>query len=76
MASSDLRRAYLDVLMEQVRSPRYPSVGMLDRIEMAVADREAAEEYVQALIENIAMDRYPSPTMLDRVRGLLDALDG
>jgi hypothetical protein len=75
MAVTDLRRAYLDLLMEQIHSCDFPSPTMLDRIEQAVGDRESAEDYVHSLIEQIGGCKYPSPTMLDRVLGLIDQLD-
>jgi hypothetical protein len=75
MASTDLRRAYMSMLMKQVTSCEFPSPTMLDRIEQAVRDRDSAEEYVQVLIDQVGDVRYPSPTMLDRLSGLLDQLD-
>ena len=75
MPTSRLRQAYLDVLMEQVRSCRFPSPTMMDRLEQTIGDREGAEEYVRTLIETIGDERYPSPMMLERVAGLLDVLD-
>lgn len=75
MPNSPLRQAYVDLLMEQLTSPRYPSVTMLDRIEAAIADRESAEAYVRALIDKMTEGQYPSPTMLDRVNTLIDQLD-
>lgn len=75
MPASELRQAYLDVLMEQVRSCRYPSPTMMDRLEQTIGDRENAAGYVRALIDMMGEEKYPSPMMLDRVAGLLDVLD-
>lgn len=75
MGQADLRQQYLDMLMEQVRSNRFPSPSMLDRIEKSVGDREAADQYVRSLIETLAQERFPSSGMLDRLAGLIDALD-
>lgn len=75
MPTSDLRQAYLDMLMEQVRSCNYPSPTMMDRLERTIGDRQNAEEYVRALIERMEEERYPSPMMLERVAGLLNMLD-
>jgi hypothetical protein len=69
------RHRLLEILMEQVRSCRYPSPTMMDRIEKAVADRGSAEEYVNTLIDLLEGERFPSPQLLDRVSGLLNALD-
>ena len=75
MPTSDLRQAYLDMLMEQVRSCRFPSPTMMDRLEATIGDRRNAEEYVRALVDMMAEERFPSPMMLDRVAGLLNVLD-
>lgn len=75
MPTSQLRQAYLDLLMEQVSSCRYPSPTMMERLEGTIGDRGRAEEYVRTLIDMMAEERYPSPMMLDRVAGLLDVLD-
>lgn len=75
MPTSELRQAYLDMLMEQVRSCRYPSPTMMDRLEQTIGDRGNAEDYVRALIEMMEEERYPSPMMLDRVAELLTVLE-
>lgn len=75
MSEDTLRRQYVELLMDQVRSNRFPSPTMLDRIESAVGDREAAERYVRRLIETLGGERFPSPGMLDRLAGLIDALE-
>lgn len=75
MPTSQLRQAYLDVLMEQVRSCRFPSPSMMDRLERTIDNRGNAEDYVRALIDVMAEEQYPSPMMLERVAGLLNALD-
>lgn len=75
MATTELRQAYFDILMEQVRSCRYPSPTMMDRLEEAVRDRASAEDYVNALLQTMSEERYPSPQLLDRVAGLIDVLD-
>ncbi len=75
MPNSELRQAYVDLLMEQVRSCHFPSPTMMSRIEQAVADRASAEDYVRALLENLQSERFPSPMMLQRVSILIDQLD-
>ena len=75
MPTSELRQAYLDMLMEQVRSCRYPSPTMMERLEGTIGDRQNAEEYVRTLIDTMAEERFPSPMMLDRVAGLLEAFE-
>lgn len=75
MPTSELRQAYLDMLMEQVRDCRYPSPTMMDRLEEAIGDRTNAEEYVRTLIDRMGEQRHPSPMMLERVAGLLSVLE-
>lgn len=70
-----LRDRFFDIVMGQMSDCRYPSPTMLDRIESAVGDRQAAERYVSDLLERIGAERFPSPQMLDRISGLIDALD-
>ncbi len=75
MATTELRQAYFDILMEQVRSCQYPSPTMMDRLEEAIRDRRSAEEYVNTLLETIRNERFPGPQLLDRLAGLIDVLD-
>ena len=75
MADTNLRQQYFEMIMDQVRSNRFPSPTMLDRIEGSVGDRASAEHYVQSLIDKLSEERFPSPVMLDRISQLLDHLD-
>ena len=75
MATSDLRQAYFEILMEQVRSGQYPSPTMMERLEKAIRDRGAAEEYAQLLLDTISEDRYPSPQMLERINYVINILE-
>jgi hypothetical protein len=65
---------YLDVLFAQARATRYPSHQILRRIEMAVADRESAEQYVDLLLTEAENQRYPSLEMLDRANRMMAKL--
>ena len=76
MPTSDLRRAYFDILMEQVRSARYPSPTMMDRLEKEVRDLGTAEEYVRILLDLMAEERFPSPMMLERMSQAISAIEG
>lgn len=75
MPTGELRKAYFDVIMQQVRSCRFPSPTMLDRIEQSLADRRHAEQYAYALLDSIAGCDHPSPMMLDRAAALVDRLE-
>ncbi len=76
MSATELRQAYYDVLLRQVRSCRYPSPTMMQRTEEEIRDPDTAEEYIAALLELVGSDRYPSPQMLERISNTLVALDG
>lgn len=74
MASTQLREAYVALLMDRFNGIRYPSSPMMDRLEAAITDRESAEAYVAALLDHVEQDGYPSPSMLDRLNRLISAL--
>lgn len=63
----------LEILMERVRSDRYPSSQLLDRIEAAFWTPDQVTEYVDMLLEKIDETWYPSGQLLDRVQRLLGA---
>lgn len=65
------QQRYLDVLMERVRSDRYPSPQLLDRIEMALWSPEQVHDYVDMLITKLDETWYPSGQMMNRVQAML-----
>lgn len=65
MPVGSTHESYLALLLDNVRSSRYPSHAMLDRIESAIADRRDAEAYVELLLEK-SRSQHPSLRMLDR----------
>ncbi len=71
MATSQQR--LFEVLMERVRTDRYPSHQLLDRIEQTFWTSEQVSEYVDMLIEKIDASWYPSGQLLDRVQRVLAA---
>lgn len=62
---------YYDLLMERVRTDRYPSHQLLDRIEAALWTPDQVTQYVEMLIEKIDETWYPSGQMLNRVQRML-----
>jgi len=62
---------YFNVLMERVRTEKYPSHQMLDWIEISIATSEQLVAYVEMLMQNVSECRYPSYQMLDRIRRLM-----
>lgn len=65
MSANMVHETYLTSLLDNVRSQRYPSHAMLDRVEAALASREDAEAYLSVLLERTRV-KYPSMAMLDR----------
>lgn len=64
---------YYEMLMERVRSDRYPSHQLLDRIEASFWNADQIVEYVEMLIDKADAAWYPSLQLLDRIQRLLAA---
>ena len=60
-----------EILMERVRSDRYPSKQLLDRIEASMWTTEQYVEFVDFLLDKIDESWYPSQQLLDRVQRLM-----
>lgn len=63
---------YFDVLMTRVRNDRYPSHGLMDRIEIALATPQQVAEYIDMLIDKVDETWYPSGQMLDRIQNMME----
>jgi hypothetical protein len=66
MLSTDMSAMYQARLLDDVRSVKYPSGQILDRIEGALRTTDDAIAYVDALLEKVE-DKYPSLDLLDRI---------
>jgi hypothetical protein len=66
-----LQQRYFDVLMERVRTDRYPSHQLLDRLEACIYTPDQMVEYVDMLIQKVDESWYPSGQMLDRLHRML-----
>jgi aspartyl-tRNA synthetase len=62
---------YYEMLMERVRTDRYPSHQLLDRIEASFWTPEQIHEYVEMLIDKADESWYTSDQLLDRIQRLL-----
>lgn len=62
---------YYEMLMERVRSDRYPSHQLLDRIEASFWKPEQIVEYVDMLLDKADESWYPSHQLLDRIQRIL-----
>jgi hypothetical protein len=69
MATSQER--LFDMLMERVRSDRYPSGQMLDRIEAGFWNADQLIEYVEMLLDKADETWYPSGQLLNRIQRML-----
>ncbi len=70
MATPSQERLF-EVLMERVRTDRYPSHQLLNRIEASMWTSEQMVEYVDMLIEKIDESWYPSHQLIDRAQRML-----
>jgi hypothetical protein len=57
---------YMRILLDNIAESRYPSLELMDRVEILL-DREHVDEYVEILFEKVEADRYPSKQLLDRI---------
>jgi hypothetical protein len=73
MKADDLTGRYSDVLIDRIRSCRYPSKELMDRAELTLADRDHAFEYADVLLDKFTS--YPSLQLLDRIAGLISRID-
>ena len=62
---------YYEMLMERVRTDRYPSSQLLDRIEASFWTRQQVTDYVDMLLDKTNESWYPSKQLLDRIQRLL-----
>ena len=62
---------YFESLMERVRSDRYPSSQLLDRIEAGFWTSEQIIEYVDMLVDKLDETWYPSGQLLNRIQRML-----
>lgn len=67
MAVAAAQERYVELLLEKVREDRFPSGGLMDRIEASITTREQAQEYFDVLMEKVEDSRYPSGQLLDRI---------
>jgi hypothetical protein len=60
-----------EILMDRVRTDRYPSSHLLNRIEASLWTDAQVTEYVEMLIDKIDESWYPSGQLLDRVQRVM-----
>jgi hypothetical protein len=60
-----------EALLERVRTDRYPSGQLLDRLEAGFWTSEQVVEYVELLVDKIDESWYPSGQLLDRAQRML-----
>ncbi len=66
-----MQQRYYDILMERVRSDRYPSGQLLNRLEATIFSGEQMIEYMDMLLEKVDQSWYPSGELLDRIDRML-----
>jgi hypothetical protein len=65
----DIRAEIVALLMDKVVNDRYPSVTMLDMIELLM-NPEERDGYAQMLMDKLNSSRYPSIPMMRRLLAL------
>lgn len=66
-----MQQRYYDILMERVRTDRYPSGQLLNRLEATIFSPEQLIEYMDLLLEKVDESWYPSGELLDRIDRML-----
>lgn len=66
-----LQERYFDILIERVTNDRYPSHGLLDRIEEILYTPEQYARYVEVLVTKVDESWYPSGQLMDRVARMM-----
>lgn len=73
---NDLQEAQVALarlLMDKIRSDKYPSSTQMDILEQMIP-RALASEYFDVLLEKVAMDQWPSNSLLKRMSRLTGAM--
>ncbi len=66
-----LQQRYYDILIERVRTDRYPSHQLLNRLEQTMWTNEQIAEYTDMLLDKVDETWYPSHQILDRVERVM-----
>jgi ubiquinone biosynthesis protein COQ9 len=66
-----MQQRYYDILIERVRTDRYPSGQLLNRLEATIFSPQQLVEYVDMLLEKVDESWYPSGELLDRIDRML-----
>jgi len=61
-----VREEVLDVLLEKIRSDRYPSSTMMDDVERILTPWRR-QDYADVLLDKVRENRYPSRSMIQRL---------
>jgi hypothetical protein len=67
MTRDEAQGWFVELLLDKVRTDRYPSMTQLDMIEETIPP-QMLEEYLDILIEKVGQDQWPSITMLRRIQ--------
>ena len=66
-----LQDHFAEMLLDKIRSERYPSVTQMDMLESLAGPRMLAE-YALRLMEKIEEEQYPSIPMMQRVSRVIE----
>ena len=73
MDNAEARALYLRLLLDKVRTDRYPSSTQMDIIEQVIP-AEWIPDYLEVLWEKVQDDQFPSIPMLNRIARLVEAV--
>ena len=62
----EVREEVLDVLLDKIRTDRYPSSTMMDDVERILTPWRR-QDYADVLLEKVRENRYPSRSMIQRL---------
>jgi len=70
-----LKKRITDRLLGDVEEAMYPSVTMLNRVEVALKTPADVAAYAETLVKKVEESRFPSTEMLNRLDGLVTRLE-
>jgi ubiquinone biosynthesis protein COQ9 len=74
VADQTIRERFVDLLLDRVKTDRYPSRLHMDMLEASLNQPDQLVEYLEALMEKVENTRFPSHTMLERIQRIVAKL--
>jgi hypothetical protein len=75
MTRDEARAWYAQMLMDKIRTDRYPSSNHMDMVEAVLPQLpQLTPDYMDVLLEKVADDQFPSTDMLKRIAAVAETL--